>query len=106
MTYDFHPDARLEYAEAAGFYENRRPGLGASFTIEIEAHNSADFGNTRAFSSYGARCSDMPHTHIPLCYPLYGRGRIVADHCGDASEAKTRILARATAVRSGVRLRI
>src|SRR5262245_54869605 len=37
MTYDFHPEARREYLEAAVFYENRRPGLGAAFTLEIEA---------------------------------------------------------------------
>lgn len=28
MRYDFHPEARLEYREAAVFYEARRPGLG------------------------------------------------------------------------------
>ena len=37
MTYDFHPEARLEYREAAAFYEGRRSGLGSSFTIEVEA---------------------------------------------------------------------
>ena len=37
MKYAFHPDARLEYREAAAFYESRRPGLAARFTIEIEA---------------------------------------------------------------------
>lgn len=37
MTYDFHPEARLEYIEAAAFYETRRSGLGAAFTIEVEA---------------------------------------------------------------------
>jgi len=37
MTYDFHPEARLEYREAAAFYESRRPGLGAAFTREVEA---------------------------------------------------------------------
>lgn len=37
MTYDFHPDARLEYREAAAYYESRRAGLGAAFTIEVEA---------------------------------------------------------------------
>lgn len=37
MTYDFHPDARLEYREAAVFYETRRSGLGAAFTLEVEA---------------------------------------------------------------------
>ena len=37
MTYDFHPEARLEYRESAAFYEARRAGLGAAFTIEVEA---------------------------------------------------------------------
>jgi len=37
MTYDFHPEARKEYGEAAAFYEKRRSGLGAAFTFEIEA---------------------------------------------------------------------
>jgi len=37
MTYDFHPEARLEYRDAATFYETRRTGLGAAFTIEVEA---------------------------------------------------------------------
>src|SRR5436305_1141295 len=36
MKYAFHPDARLEYREAAAFYEARRPGLGAAYTREIE----------------------------------------------------------------------
>lgn len=37
MTYDFHSEARVEYREAAIFYEARRSGLGAAFTLEIEA---------------------------------------------------------------------
>jgi hypothetical protein len=37
MNYDFHPDARVEYREAAAFYEEKRDGLGAAFTLEIEA---------------------------------------------------------------------
>ncbi|HXI25466.1 MAG TPA: hypothetical protein VNG71_16495 [Pyrinomonadaceae bacterium] len=37
MTYDFHPEARLEYREAAAFYDARRAGLGAAFTLEVEA---------------------------------------------------------------------
>ncbi len=36
MKYAFHPEARLEYREAAIFYETRRSGLGATFTREIE----------------------------------------------------------------------
>jgi toxin ParE1/3/4 len=37
MTYDFHPEARLEYREAAAYYEGRRPGLGAEFSVQVEA---------------------------------------------------------------------
>lgn len=37
MIYDFHPEARLEYREAALFYESRRSGLGAAYTLEVEA---------------------------------------------------------------------
>jgi plasmid stabilization system protein ParE len=37
MTLQFHPDARREYLEAAAFYESRREGLGAAFTLEVEA---------------------------------------------------------------------
>lgn len=36
MKYGFHPEARLEYREASLFYEARQPGLGATFTREIE----------------------------------------------------------------------
>lgn len=37
MRYAFHPEARLEYREAAAYYEATRPGLGAAFTIEVES---------------------------------------------------------------------
>lgn len=37
MNCEFHPAARLEYREAALFYEAHRTGLGAAFTIEVEA---------------------------------------------------------------------
>jgi toxin ParE1/3/4 len=37
MIHHFHPEARLEYLEAATFYNSRRAGLGAAFTLEVEA---------------------------------------------------------------------
>jgi hypothetical protein len=36
MKWAFHPDARLEYREAAAFYDARQVGLGAAFTRQIE----------------------------------------------------------------------
>lgn len=36
MRYDFHPEARVEYLEAVAFYEDRQPGLGARFTLDVE----------------------------------------------------------------------
>jgi hypothetical protein len=37
MIHEFHPGARLEYREAAIFYDSRGLGLGAAFTLEVEA---------------------------------------------------------------------
>ena len=37
MRFGFHPEARLEYRDAAVFYEAARPGMGAAFTREIES---------------------------------------------------------------------
>jgi hypothetical protein len=32
----FHPEALLEFRDAATFYEQRKPGLGARFSVEVE----------------------------------------------------------------------
>lgn len=37
MIHAYHPEAGLEYREAAIFYDNRGRGLGAAFTLEVEA---------------------------------------------------------------------
>ena len=37
MRVAFHPLARAEYREAAAFYEQRRAGIGARFTLEVES---------------------------------------------------------------------
>lgn len=36
MKWAFHPEARIEYIEAARFYAAARPGLGAEFSREVE----------------------------------------------------------------------
>ena len=36
IPYDFHPEAKAEFIEAAVFYESRRVGLGNSFATEVE----------------------------------------------------------------------
>ncbi len=33
----FHPEASAEYLAAVDYYEQRKPGLGARFTLEVEA---------------------------------------------------------------------
>jgi len=35
IAYSFHPDAEAELAEAADYYEARRPGLGKIFAAEV-----------------------------------------------------------------------
>ncbi len=36
MKFGFHPEARVEYREAAAFYEGRRRGLGSAFSFQME----------------------------------------------------------------------
>src|SRR5215210_6839771 len=36
IDYKFHPEAALEFEEAAAFYESRMAGLGVSFAAEVE----------------------------------------------------------------------
>ena len=37
MTFSFHPEAEAELSEAIEYYENREPGLGYDFSIEVFA---------------------------------------------------------------------
>jgi len=37
MRFIYHPDALIEYADAALYFDERVPGLGADFTNEIDA---------------------------------------------------------------------
>jgi len=37
MKFIYHPDALTEYADAALYYDERLPGLGADFTNEVDA---------------------------------------------------------------------
>ncbi len=37
MRYAFHPEARIEFRDAAAFYAAARAGLGAEFSREIES---------------------------------------------------------------------
>ena len=36
MNYYFHPAAEAEHLETVGYYESKRPGLGASYLVEFE----------------------------------------------------------------------
>ena len=35
MTFEFHPDARIEFIEAIAFYEESREGLGVRLSREV-----------------------------------------------------------------------
>lgn len=37
MNFKYHPDALTEYADAALFYDERVPGLGAKLTLEVDS---------------------------------------------------------------------
>lgn len=36
MSYVFHPAAEAEHLESVGYFESKRPGLGASYLAEFE----------------------------------------------------------------------
>jgi len=59
MTYDFHPDARLEYRQAAVFYEARQSGLGAAFTVEVEARSIALSMHRNVGARLNMTCADV-----------------------------------------------
>jgi len=37
MKYAFHPEAEAEFLDAIGYYEDRQPGLGHDFAIEVHS---------------------------------------------------------------------
>ncbi len=37
MTFDFHPEAEVEFIEAAAFYDKVEPSLGDEFSLEALA---------------------------------------------------------------------
>ena len=37
MKYTFHPEAEAEFVDAIGYYEEREPGLGYDFAIEVHS---------------------------------------------------------------------
>ncbi len=37
MSYTFHPVAEVEHLEAIGYFESKRPGLGASYLGDFES---------------------------------------------------------------------
>jgi len=37
MTFDFHPEAEVEFVEAVAFYDKAEPSLGEKFSLEVPA---------------------------------------------------------------------
>lgn len=49
MKYAFHPEARVEFLAAIDFYEDREPGLGSDFAIEVRSIIENVFSFPRAW---------------------------------------------------------
>jgi hypothetical protein len=45
MTFEFHPDARIEFIDAVAYYERSSEGLGFRFPREVSATVSRISGN-------------------------------------------------------------
>ncbi len=52
MKYAFHPEAKAEFLAAIDYYEDREPGLGSDFAIEVHAtiENILSFPNAWPFT--------------------------------------------------------
>lgn len=53
MKYAFHPEAEAEFLDAIGFYEEREPGLGYDFSIEVHFTIQNILSFPRAWSILG-----------------------------------------------------
>jgi toxin ParE1/3/4 len=49
MTFEFHPDARIEFIEAVAFYEESREGLGLRLSREVYATINRIIGGPTAW---------------------------------------------------------
>ena len=65
MKYAFHPEAKAEFLAAIDLYEDREPGLGSDFAIEVHSTienilGSRKLGLFLMMKSVGARLSVFP----------------------------------------------
>jgi hypothetical protein len=99
MRVAFYPEARLEYREAAAYYEARRPALGAAFTLDVEAAIERILAAPDRW-----RCVEQDVRRCPLRVFPYGilytvEGDFILHHCSRAWQSQARILARTIASR-------
>jgi plasmid stabilization system protein ParE len=69
MIYSIHPDAEMEFAAAADFYDQREAGLGESFSKEVFAtiDRIIEFPNSWPRTSQRTRrclCNRFPYSVI------------------------------------------
>lgn len=78
MTFEFHPDALLEYHEAGRWYEERRHLLGVEFTEAVEAAIAVVLADPLRFqpAAHGIRIYRL--RRFP--YYIFFRCDIPADH--------------------------
>ena len=70
MTFEFHPEARIEFIEAIAFYEESREGLGLRLSREVYATISRIIAGTTSW----------PRVSIAVAHssrePFYWKDRI------------------------------
>jgi len=61
VKYAFHPEAKAEFLAAIDYYEDREPGLGSDFAIEVHAtiQNILSFPNAWPIFEDGIRRSQI-----------------------------------------------
>jgi plasmid stabilization system protein ParE len=78
MTFEFHPEALLEYQEAATWYEAQRFRLGVEFTVAVEAAVAAILADPRRYQPAGGDIRIFRMKRFP--YYLFYRYLESRDH--------------------------
>ncbi len=72
MNWEFHPAARQELDESAGWYERRKPGLGHEFLAEVQKTVERILANPERWRKIHAeaRCCLMARFPFTIIYRL------------------------------------
>ncbi|MEI9894395.1 MAG: hypothetical protein WDN28_11060 [Chthoniobacter sp.] len=104
MRLIYHPEAEAELVEAAQFYEQRIPTLGAQFLDAVDRAVGVIQEAPNRWSIIEGGCQALPHATLSLRHLLPGTFRPTSDSRLQAPQPSPRLLARPSFRVNGERL--